>query len=192
MHGSGTKTRMCRSGGGRGKTALTCSKGFGHQPGQIAGDFGPGEIIVVKGLDGWNNERLLQLPGVRSIPHLSRRRLLGVSALPPSHGVASPRRGGRGGALRPSGPGRGRPAAAAAGEDAQLSAPRACRLPREPPPPPPLAGIGMWRRRVRPSVRPRPPGHAPRERACERGRLPFVSVEAHGPGEGGGWQGPEF
>jgi len=57
---------------------IFCSKGFGHQPGQIAGDFGPGEIIVVKGLDGWNNERLSHLPGVCSIPHLSRR-LLGMS-----------------------------------------------------------------------------------------------------------------
>lgn len=80
---------------------------------------------------------------------------------------------GRGGALRPSGPGRGRPAADA-GEDAQLSAPRACRRPREPPPPPPpLPGIGMWRRRVRPSVRPsaRPPA-APRASVLPCGRPP--------------------
>lgn len=87
---------------------------------------------------------------------------------------------GRGGALRPSGPGRGRPAADA-GEDAQLSAPRACRRPREPPPPPPLPGIGMWRRRVRPSVRPpaRPPPPAlPSFRAAARppARVPARSA----------------
>lgn len=49
--------------------------------------------------------------------------------------------------------------------------------------PPPLPGIGMWRRRGRPSVRP-PEPHAPRARVCERSRLPFVSVESHGLGGG--------
>lgn len=70
-----------------GTTPLTCPKGFGHQPGQIAGDFGPGEVIVVKGFDGWNNERPLHLPRVCSIPHLSRR-LVGMEGRRPSHGVA--------------------------------------------------------------------------------------------------------
>lgn len=85
-HGEGFENREQKPGCGphqeeewrEGVTPLTCPKGFGHQPGQIAGDFGPGEIIVVKGLDGWNNERLSHLPGVCSIPHLSRR-LLGMS-----------------------------------------------------------------------------------------------------------------
>lgn len=103
---------------------------------------------------------------------------------------------GRGGALRPSGPGRGRPAADA-GEDAQLSAPRACRRPREPPPPPPLPGIGMWRRRVRPSVRPpaRPaPLRAPRPASARVSEAASsLSRFSHtGLGEGGGWKGPEF
>lgn len=70
-----------------GMTPLTCPKGFGHQPSQIAGDFGSGEVIVVKGLDGWNNERPSHLPRVCCIPHLSRR-LVGMAGRQPSHGVA--------------------------------------------------------------------------------------------------------
>lgn len=70
-----------------GTRLLTCPKGFGHQPGQIAGDFGPREVIVVKGFDGWNNERPSHLPRVCSIPHLSRR-LVGVEGRRSSHGVA--------------------------------------------------------------------------------------------------------
>lgn len=108
------------------KTPLTCSKGFGHQPGQIAGDFGPGEIIVVEGLDGWNNESLSHLPGVCSIPHLSRR-LLGMSGLSPSHGVASPPRGsgrGREGEGKAQSIGAGARPARAATREEKLSCPR--------------------------------------------------------------------
>lgn len=69
--GTGDKTGMRAScGGGRGPR--TCPEGLGHQPGQIAGDFGPGEVIVVEGLDGRNNERPPRVPGVCSIPHLPR------------------------------------------------------------------------------------------------------------------------
>lgn len=133
------------------KTPLTCSKGFGHQPGQIAGDFGPGEIIVVEGLDGWNNESLSHLPGVCSIPHLSRR-LLGMSGLSPSHGVASPPRGsGREeGRAQTIGAGRGPPGRR---PGKRSSAVRAASLP----PPAGAAAALPGHRNVtaqRPSVRP--------------------------------------
>ena len=43
--------------GGMGRPPPTCPEGLGHQPGQIAGDFGPGEVVVVEGeiVDGTMN-----------------------------------------------------------------------------------------------------------------------------------------
>lgn len=82
-----------------GRPPPTCPEGLGHQPGQIAGDFGSGEVVVVEGLDGRNNERPPPVPGVRGIPHPHALR----APAHPSHGAAG--RGAGGSGSRPKSPG---------------------------------------------------------------------------------------
>ena len=127
-----------------GRAPRTCPEGLGHQPGQIAGDFGPGEVVVIEGLDGWNNERPPPVPGVCSIPHLHA---LGAPARP-SHGAVGRGVGaggwGSGSGSRPgSGP-------------LRASAPR--------------ARPGMRRRRVRPSREPPASARAGASPLSRRGR----------------------
>lgn len=80
--GSGATRQEPASKAGKEPTPPTCPKGFGHQPGEITGDFGSGEIIMVEGLDGGDDESLPHLLGVRGIPHLPA----GPLAAPNLHG----------------------------------------------------------------------------------------------------------
>lgn len=48
----------------------TGAERLGHQPGQAAGDLGPGEIVVVEASDGRDDEGPSHPPLIRSISHL--------------------------------------------------------------------------------------------------------------------------
>lgn len=49
----------------------TCPISFGHQPRQAAGDFGSGEVVVLKGLCCWSNKGFLCIPDVLNFAHIS-------------------------------------------------------------------------------------------------------------------------
>lgn len=51
-------------------TPPTCTKGFGHQPCEACSDFCSIKIIMIKRLDGRNNESLFRVPGVGQISHI--------------------------------------------------------------------------------------------------------------------------
>lgn len=48
----------------------TGAERLGHQPGQAAGDLGPGEVVVVEAPDGRDDEGPPHPPVLRRIPHL--------------------------------------------------------------------------------------------------------------------------
>lgn len=48
----------------------TRAERLGHQPGQAAGDLGPGEVVVVEAPDGRDDEGPSHPPFIRSISHL--------------------------------------------------------------------------------------------------------------------------
>lgn len=47
-------------------TPPTCTKGFGHQPCEAGSDFSSIKIIMIKGLDGRNNESVFRISHVHS------------------------------------------------------------------------------------------------------------------------------
>ena len=49
--------------------APTCPISFGQQPCEAATDFGSGEVIVLKRLNCWSNEGLLNIPDVLNFTH---------------------------------------------------------------------------------------------------------------------------
>lgn len=49
----------------------TCPISFGHQPRQAAGGFGPGEVVVLKGLCRWSDKGSLYIPDVLNFAHIA-------------------------------------------------------------------------------------------------------------------------
>lgn len=49
----------------------TCPISFGHQPRQAARGFGPGEVVVLKGLCRWSDKGSPYIPDVLNFAHIA-------------------------------------------------------------------------------------------------------------------------